>query len=304
MNLEQISINSDRVFNFSPAETRAVEKLVTLSNEKCLSLTSVIDHNTTINKNMLPKKENCAWFYGTKYWDMLTKEQKKEVLWAEVARDVSMFIFLEQTLPPLYVGFVNRYREGFTKEIYEYFMIFAKEEIVHTLIFRKWLALTHEKVWPAPSSNYTGLLQKLPVLHPVIGVLWTLTIEWAAETNAIFTTQGPEVEPVTARMFFEHHKEEVRHITFGRKVINNWFSNASEDEKELVRNTFSGQLSALMSLITYNNDLQKMLSFKLPFDENDEQVVKEIRTSENNRKINAQRFAEQMEWYKQLGIAH
>lgn len=302
MQLDQININTNKIFDFTVPDSKAVQNLVNVSNEKCLSLTSIIDNNTVIDKTKYPKKVDCAWCYGTKYWDMLDEKQKLEVLWAEVARDVSMFIFLEQNLPPLYVGYINQYREGFTKEIYEYLMIFSKEEIVHTLIFRKWLALTNERIWPAPSASYTGFVKMLPAIHPVVGILSTLTIEWAAETNAIFTTQNADVEPVTANMFFEHHKEEVRHITFGRRIVNNWFSKAPESEKNVVRKLISQQLKALLDLITCNNDLQKRVSFQLPFDLDDEKTISEIRNSENNKKINAVRFAEQLEWYKQLGI--
>ncbi len=58
--LKQIKINANRVFDFMQSDTKAVEKLINLSNEKNLTLNSIIDHNTKINKQMLPKKENCA----------------------------------------------------------------------------------------------------------------------------------------------------------------------------------------------------------------------------------------------------
>ncbi|MDF7673981.1 diiron oxygenase [Acetobacteraceae bacterium ESL0709] len=302
--LMQLNVNREVVFDLSSSESRVIKQLVNVSNDESMTLTSIIDHDTIIDKSLLPKRADCAWLYGTKYWDMLDERQKMEVMWAEVGRDASMFIWLEQLLPPFYVGYVNNYREGFAKEIYEYFMIFAKEEIVHTLMFRKWLDLTHEQLWPAPSARYSGLLPYIPHLHPVIGVLWTLTVEWAAETNAIFQTQKPEVEPVTKKMFHEHHKEEVRHITFGRKMVSNWFENAPEKDKAIVRGAFANMLDAIIDLMTYNTDLQKRVSFQLPFDASDEAFAAEIRNSENNQRINSQRFAEQKEWYKQLGICH
>lgn len=90
MQLDQININTNRIFDFTAPDSKAIQNLVSVSNEKSLSLNSIIDNDTVIDKTKYPKKVDCAWCYGTKYWDMLDEKQKLEVLWAEVARDVSM----------------------------------------------------------------------------------------------------------------------------------------------------------------------------------------------------------------------
>jgi P-aminobenzoate N-oxygenase AurF len=233
----------------------------------------------------------------------LDDTQRREMLWKETARDVSMFIWLEQTLPPLYVGFVNTYPKGVSPEIYEYLMIFSKEEIVHTLMFRRFMKLAGLPLYSMPDSPYTSLLRKLPVLHPAIGVLWTVTLEWAAELVAMHGSQGAGVEPLTKKMFHEHHVEEVRHITFGRRVVENFFNTASRAEQTAVREQFKPVLDNLIDLLTFNPEIASHLSFAFPADVNDPDVVRAIRSSPNNRILNDQRFKPQRDWFAELGLS-
>jgi hypothetical protein len=186
--------------------------------------------------------------------------------------------------------------------VYEYLMIFSKEEIVHTLMFRRFMALARLDVYAPPASPYIRLLERLPRLNPAIGVLWTLTLEWAAELAAVHGTQGAHVEPVVREMFHAHHVEELRHITFGRRVIESFFDTASREERELVRAQFSPVLRNLYDMITFNPEIASRLSFPFPADLSDPRVGDEIRHSPNNVAMNEQRFKEQRDWFIELGL--
>lgn len=300
--IADIHIDENNVFTLEDHRTAHIKKLIDVSHQKFMDVDSVIPWKDGINKNLLPKTPETSWIYGTPYWDELTEEQRKEMMWMEVARDVSMFIWLEQCLPPLYVGYVNTYKDRLSPEIYEYLMIFSKEEIIHTLMFRRFLKLGNLPLYSAPTGPYVQLYEKLPHLHPVIGILWTLTVEWAAETTAIYGTQDDAIEPLTRKMFYEHHMEELRHIMFGRRLIESFFNTASDEEKHIVRQQFKPVLSNLVNLITFNPEIVSFLSFKFPANVNDPKVIESIRNSENNQRINPERFKEQYDWYKELGI--
>jgi hypothetical protein len=301
--LDQIAIDPDDTFGMPEEKKDNIRKLVQASHRSFMDVDGVLPWSDGIDMERPPKEPSASWIYGTPYWDVLNDAQRREMLWKETARDVSMFIWLEQTLPPLYVGFVNTYPKSVSPEIYEYLMIFSKEEIVHTLMFRRFMKLAGLPLYSMPDSPYTSLLRKLPVLHPAIGVLWTVTLEWAAELVAMHGSQGVGVEPLTKKMFHEHHVEEVRHITFGRRVVENFFNTASRAEQTAVREQFKPVLDNLIDLLTFNPEIASHLSFAFPADVNDPDVVRAIRSSPNNRILNDQRFKPQRDWFAELGLS-
>ncbi|WP_175998022.1 diiron oxygenase [Burkholderia stabilis] len=300
--LDTIAIDPACPVVIPPEKAENIRRLIQFSHRSFMDVDSVLPWGDGIDRNQLPKDETTSWIYGTRYWDVLTAEQRLEMMWHECARDVSMFIWLEQTLPPLYVGYVNTYQETLCKEVYEYLMIFSKEEIVHTLMFRRFMDLAGLDIYSPPASPYISLLSRLPKLHPAIGILWTLTIEWAAELVAMHGTQGNGVEPIVRGMFHAHHVEELRHITFGRRIIESFFNTASHSEQEVVRNQFSPVLRNLYDMITFNPEITTRLSFPFPADVNDPSVIEEIRQSPNNIQMNKLRFREQRDWFVDLGL--
>jgi hypothetical protein len=300
--LDTVAIDPACPVIIPPEKAENIRKLIQFSHRSFMDVDGVLPWSNGVDRSLPPKDEKTSWLYGTRYWDALSEKQRLELLWAECARDVSMFIWLEQTLPPLYVGYINTYQEALSKEVYEYLMIFSKEEIVHTLMFRRFLKLAGLDIYTPPSSPYVSLLARLPRLHPAIGMLWTLTLEWAAELAAIHGTQGDQVEPLVRGMFHAHHVEELRHITFGRRVIESFFNTASRAEQKIVRTQFSPVLRNLYDMMTFNPEIATHVSFAFPADVNDADVVKEIRQSPNNLKVNEERFKEQRDWFIDLGL--
>jgi len=267
-----------------------------------MDLQNVLPWDDGIDFDKPPKMESASWIYGTQYWDNLTDQNRREILWKEIARDVSMFIWLEQTLPPLYVGYTNRYRFSLSPEVYEYLMIFSREEITHTLMFRRYMKMAGLDLFQPPGGQYAQFLAKLPEINPVIGILWTLMVEYAAELNAMYLTQGDDIDPLTRMMFREHHIEEVRHIAFGKRVVEDFFSTAPEAELSTIRTQFKVMYHDLKGEVTYNAEIINHTSFPLSISGDNEAEIEAIRTSKNNRRINSERFAEMDSWFAQLGI--
>ncbi|MFL9884407.1 diiron oxygenase [Paraburkholderia agricolaris] len=300
--LDTIEIDRNDPFHMPDAKKDNIRKLVQASHRSFMDVDGVLPWSEGIDLKRQPKSPTTSWIYGTPYWDALNDAERLELLWKETARDVSMFIWLEQTIPPMYVGYVNAYRDGVAPEIYEYLMIFSKEEIVHTLMFRRYMKLAGLSLFAPPSGPYASLLSRLPQLHPAIGILWTLTIEWAAELVVMFGTQGDDIEPLTRKMFHEHHVEEIRHITFGRRVIENFFNTASHADQAIVREQFKPVLTNLISLMSFNPEIASHLSFAFPARLDDPDTVRAIQTSPNNILLNAERFKDQRDWFLELGL--
>ncbi|KVC86738.1 hypothetical protein BGV71_10555 [Burkholderia ubonensis] len=287
----------------SEGDRAKIGVLIRASHRSPMSLEDVLPWGDGIDKSKLPKRKDGGWIYGTGQWKALTGDQQRELLWKELARDISMFIWLEQSLPPLYVGYVNKYPFELHPEVYEYLMIFSKEEITHTLMFRRYMKMAGLPLYSPPKGFYAQFTQQLPTLHPAVGILSTLMIEWGAELNAMYLTQRDDVDPLTRKMFHAHHVEEARHIAFGKRVIESFFASTPAEVLAPIRAQFAQTYRNFREEITFNRDIALHTSFSFPIDVTDDTAVAEVRNSENNRRLNAERMGEMDRWFAQLGIS-
>lgn len=268
---------------------------------------SYIDINKTIpwdlkaDKTKLPKAEEHMWLYGTQYWDQLTWDQKVEMAWMEVARDASMFIHLEHIIPATYAGYVNKYKKEMDESVYEYLMIFSREELTHIMMFHRFLDAA-QLPWYAPPGSYADLSAQLPTMRPEIGILFTLLIEWTAENAVVEATKSDNIDQLTKSLFYEHHREEVRHIAFGKKIGEEFFKRAPKAEADVYREHLKKLVTQLHHVYNFNEEIFDHLSFELPFKRNDEAAIEEIRSSEHNMALNKSRFADIYDYCKELEI--
>lgn len=282
--------------------------MINTSHRSPMLLGSVLPWaESAIDKSKLPKLVETSWIYGTEHWKNLTDEQRLEVLWLENARDVSYFIQLEQYLPPMYMGYLTAFGAALSPEIEEYMMIFAKEEIVHTQMFRRYMEQAKLPYFHIPqragSAKVMHTLEHSPrALPPIVGVLWTLVLEWAAELNAIYGTQHDNVESFTRKMFWEHHVDEVRHIAFGRRLCEDYFAAKSAEELAPIRALLKPAVGDVLEEFKFTEQICELTSFQFPFAGADLEAIRKVRGSDNNSRLNAERFKEITAWFKQLDL--
>lgn len=290
------------IFGLNEKSKSGVLNLISNSHDKPMDLNTVVPWSKGVDRNLLPKKAEHCWLYGTPHFDDLTKEQLNEVLWLENARDVSMFITLEQTIPPLYMGFINSNPGRLSPEVEEYCMIFSKEEIVHSLVFKRYLKLAKLPMFSPPANLQEMLLVHVPKMHPVAGILTTLIVEWGAELSAMYSSQTDDIEPFTREMNYQHHIDESRHIAFGRWVGESFFEKASEQDAKLVRDQCQLVMKHFIPQFTYNPEIAKFTSFKFPIAVDDIEQIELVRNSPTNTARNEKRFAPLYAWLKKLEI--
>jgi hypothetical protein len=284
----------------SEDRTTQLNNLITKSHESHMDLNDVLPWANGIDRSIAPKRHDHSMVYGTPYWDRLTEEQRIELLWVEVAQTASAFIWLEEGLSPLFIGLLHRNRTQMPEAIYEYMLLFCKEELVHTQMFRRWLKLANLSVYERP--DFMQFIDELVEMHPVAGVLCTYLTEGIAEETAI-RQEGPGIEPLTRQMFFEHHREELRHLAFGRWVCESFFATVGPQTKAQIGMLVRGFMGTIVPLYTYNPEITRYLSFDLGIDPNDTETIDRIRRSANNERLNHERFGPMLEWVKKLGLA-
>jgi len=292
------------IVELNDASRSGVAKLISSSHGKLMDLEDVLPWHHGIDRAKgLPKPVDQCWLAGTPYMDRLTSAQLHELLWLETARDISMFITLEQTLPPLYINYINRDGEAMSPDVYEYMMIFSKEEIVHTLMFKRFMALGDLPLFKAPDGLFELLTQQLPGMRPEIGIACTLIIEWVAELAAMHASQQPGIEPMVQQLFYAHHVEEARHIAFGRWVTESYLERAPADQAGMLRAVVRGLMARLVPQFTYNPEIADHVDYAFPVARDDELRIAEVRDSAANQALNAVRFAPLYNWLKKLEIA-
>lgn len=286
----------------APSRMDKVRRLSEASHLHTMDHATVLPWAEPIDLQLPPKNLDHLWIRGTRFEQGLTDANRLELAWLETARDISMFIWLEQAIPPLYMRYVTRDHARIPPELQEYLMVFSKEEIVHTLTFKRFMAKAGLPMFAPPQGLYTLLTETLATLPPAVGVLFTLLIEWVAEMGAMHTSQGPDVEPMTRTLFREHHLDEARHIAFGRWIAESYFETASATELEQVRAMSRQIFPRLIELYTYNPEIALHTSFEFPIQPGDAEAIAEVWRSAHNTALNNERFAAIHAWVDRLGL--
>lgn len=297
-----MSTQHPSVLTLSEERQAKVGKLNDSSHARTMDHATVLPWDREIDKSRYPKDPDHLWIKGTPFHDALSEQQKLELAWLETGRDISMFIWLEQAIPPLYMGYVSRCHDRLSPEVYEYLMVFSKEEIVHTLTFRRFMKKAGLQQWDPPVGLYELLTRTLPTMEPAAGVFFTLLIEWVAELGAMHTSQGDEIEPMTRMLFREHHLDEARHIAFGRWISESFFENGSPEAIAQVRQMTRAIWPRLVDMFTYNPEISRRTSFEFPIAGDDMQRIEQVWRSEHNAALNAVRFAEIRAWLDKLDL--
>lgn len=295
-----MSALAEEVLTLNAKSKTGVLNLIERSHAAPMDFNTALPWENGVDLQQLPKPLTQSWIYGTSYFDALTATQQHELLWKETARDVSMFITLEQTLPQLYMGYVTTYPAALSPEITDYLMVFSKEEIVHTMVFQRYMKSAGLPLFVPAEGLFDLLTKQLPAMPPVAGVICTLIIEWVAELAAMHASQSEQIEPLTRAMFYNHHVDESRHIAFGRWIAESYFDTASPEQTLRTRQLIQGVLARLIPQFTYNPEIAHHTSFRFPIQPDDTAAIDTVRNSAANQQLNQQRFAPLFRWLQQL----
>ncbi|HEY1750190.1 MAG TPA: diiron oxygenase [Caulobacteraceae bacterium] len=272
-------------------------KLINASHKTYIDLETLVPWSTGVDRRKPPKALDQLWIAGTPYADALDEAQRLEVAWLEVARDASMFIHLEHVIPEMYCAYVSRGRGAFDPLVYEYLMLFAREELTHIMAFHRYLKVAGLP-WYAPpgAGSYAEFAAKLPQLRPEIGIIFIMLIEWTAELAVMHATQSREIEPITRKLFRAHHSEEVRHLKFGIAIGDGYFESAPPEEADEVRRNMGRLVQGLHAVFSFNPQIADYTSFEFPVRPDDAEAIRSVQQSEHNRALNAVRFKELYDW--------
>jgi hypothetical protein len=179
-------------------------------------------------------------------------------------------------------------------------MIFCKEEIVHTQMFRRYLKLGNLPLYGG--TEIQDLIADLDHFHPIAGVLCVYLGEAVAE-EAVIRQHAPGMDPLTRQLFMEHHKEEARHLAFGRWICESYCEQAPRAAKERLSVLVRSFMSSLVPEFTYSAEVSQHLPFDIGIAPDDAEEIRRVRLLPHNRQLSHERWGSLLSWIKRLGLA-
>ncbi|HJL18872.1 MAG TPA: diiron oxygenase [Sandaracinaceae bacterium LLY-WYZ-13_1] len=170
--------------------------------------------------------------HGTELWDELNEEQRKRLSLYEVANFFSLTLQGER---PLVAGLSDRlYSKRVSPEATEYLHHFIDEENKHMIMFGIFLNKYVGKVYPekkvALEREYSKGEEELAFFCKV------LVVEELGDYYNVKMMLDDAIEPIVKRINWVHHRDESRHLGFGRRhlteLAEHWLPKWDEETKK------------------------------------------------------------------------
>lgn len=288
------SIEAERVdIPISHATLSLVHTLLRKSYERPLEVRTAIPWDLGVDRDRPAKALARLWLYGTPFHELLTPQQRIETSWLEIARDVSWLIKLKECMSSLYTSYPNRYRRAIPSEVQEYLLVQSKEDIVHALMLKRYMGMAK-----LPTFKHFPALERisalLPEMHPCIAIVSNLVLTWIIDAGIMDATQSTGLDVLTREIFKLHHADKVRHLDFSRRLIEDYFSDSSRDDRQRMRQILSWVIPDMLSSYRFSPEIAAHTSFEFPV--NTPGMIAAVRQSAQNELLDRERFQALDSW--------
>lgn len=271
--------------SLSPKFARLLKKLNKASERKQMDL--LLDHpwDEDASDEVWLKRRDTISIYGTKYYDLATEDERRRLSMMETGAWWTTFIVFENLVSEYYMKIINHEQLQMFPEVVEYMHHFVKEEIVHSMVFRK--GMRHFKLdpFPVPDNLKDFYNDNASIAEfPMKAIYYTIMIEWFAENNAMIDLDNDFVSPLARAIAVEHHKEEARHIAWGQNMVIE-FSKVIPGFLEEAQQFTAPWLRNMMDMSTVNPVSYERVNFAHPAFQDQEALFEEVIFSKNREKI-------------------
>ncbi|PKF74866.1 diiron oxygenase [Chryseobacterium sp. PMSZPI] len=294
-------MNQIKKKTLSPKFLNLLHKLNEASEKKQMSL--LLDHpwDEPVDNVWLKKRENIS-IYGTLYYDLASEEERRLLSVYETGSWWYTFIVFENLVSEYYMKIVNHGSLKKFPEVVKYMHHFCKEEIVHAMVFRKAMNYFNITPFPVPLNlreiySHNASMSEFPLK----AIYLTILIEWLAENNAMEDCNSKEISRLSRAVAVEHHKEEARHIEWGKNMIREFIDVVPEfllEAQEITAPLLRSMLDmSISSIVVYSR-----VGFKDKAFRNYKELIPTLLNSENRKRINSKIMAPMMRYFVEIGI--
>ena len=207
-------------------------RLTDMSREQFWNVYEEFDWPETLDGSRYCMQPQLISIYGTELWDELSEEQRLKLSLFELGNFFSLTLQGER---PLVAGLSDRlYSKRVSKEATEYLHHFIDEENKHMIMFGIFLEKYLGKVYPekkiALAKEYSKGEEEVAFFCKV------LVVEELGDYYNVKMMLDDSIEPIVKRINWVHHRDESRHLGFGRRhlteLAEHWMAKWSDETKK------------------------------------------------------------------------
>ncbi|MGE3636732.1 MAG: diiron oxygenase [Sandaracinaceae bacterium] len=206
-------------------------KLTKQSRDQFWNVYTEFDWPDALDADRFAMTPELVSIHGTELWESLDDAQKKKLSLYEVANFFSLTLQGER---PLVAGLSDRlYSKRLSHEGTEYIHHFIDEENKHMIMFGLFLQKYVGKVYPekkiALDRTYVKGEEEVAFFCKV------MVVEELGDYYNVKMMLDDSIEPIVKQINWVHHRDESRHLGFGRRhlteLCEKWVPTWSEDTK-------------------------------------------------------------------------
>lgn len=285
----------------SPKFSKLLDKLNSASDRKQMHM--LLDHPWDVTEgDVWLKKREALSIYGTPYYDLATEEERRLLSVYETGAWWHTFVIFENLVTEYYMKIVNHGTLKKFPQVVKYIHHFCREEITHALVFRK--AMAHFGIEPFPTPfnlkefyTYNSTMKEMPLK----AIYMTILIEWLAENNALIDCNNDFVSPLARSVAVEHHKEEARHIEWGKNMIREFIEVVPGFIEDARTNT-AMMLRSILDMAVTSPVVFDRVGFADPAFKDFKKLFPVILDSENRHQINSKIMAPLIRFFIEIGV--
>lgn len=204
-------------------------RLVKQSREQLWNVYEEFDWPEALSGERYCMAPHLCSIYGTELWDSLDEAQRLKVSFYEAANFFSLTLQGER---PLVAGLSDRLYSKRMEDIStEYIHHFLDEENKHMVMFGMYLHRYVGKVYPEKKIAFGRDYKKGE--EDVAFYCKALVVEEIGDYYNVEMMSDDTLEPIVRELNWVHHRDESRHIAFGRlklaEVADKWLSTWDEE---------------------------------------------------------------------------
>src|SRR2546425_4636400 len=198
---------------------KTVRKLCDASVKEYINPYSYLEWPETMDLEQWFTSPELMSLYGTDVYDGLTEADKKRLSFYEAVNFFSLNIHGERSLVQ---GLAERlYRKG-NDEITHYLHHFLDEENKHMVYFGGFCTRYAGKIYPDKKMVFPRDYE--PGEEDFIFFAKVLVFEEIVDVYNVAMSRDERLVPLARRINLLHHRDEARHLVFGRRIVADLFA--------------------------------------------------------------------------------
>jgi len=243
---------------------RTVEKLCEASKRDYLNPYVQLEWPEVLDAEQWFTSPELLSIYGTERYERLSEAEKKRLSFYEAVNFFSLNIHGEKSLIE---GLARRLYKRNYGQVSRYLHHFLDEENKHMVYFGEFCTRYAGKVYPEKKVVFPRDYE--PGEEDFLFFAKVLIFEEIVDVYNVKMAKDARLAPIARQINFLHHRDEARHLVFGRRLVKELFDRYaptwSEETLQGVRDYLKGYLTATWKEY-YNPEVYQDAGLAAPFD--------------------------------------